>query len=108
MPIGECRLGRAGADAPAFLTYGREQLRDRPAGDGIDEVWRDGGQRFQDEQAIAESRVRNLEARLVDDLLSGENQIEIERPGGPGVRAGPAAGGLECTQCREHVGGGQD
>jgi hypothetical protein len=39
---------------------------DRLAADRIDPVWRKLGERFEDEEALAESRVRDDESRLFE------------------------------------------
>ena len=64
-----------------------EEIADGQAADGIDEIGRDLGERFEDEPPLAEPGMRNDESRLVDDAVAEQDEIEIERPRGIRERA---------------------
>ncbi len=73
MPRAELPLG------PFSLPQRVAQRANREPGLGIDPVRCDLGERLEDEQPLAKTRVRHLQAGLVDHLPVVEDQIEIER-----------------------------
>jgi hypothetical protein len=56
-----------------------QQLNHRQPRDRIDQARRYRGKRLEDEPALAESRMRNDQAGLVDDGVTEQYQIQIER-----------------------------
>jgi hypothetical protein len=71
------------------LFYCPPELHDRLASDRIDQVGRNRGERLEDEGAFAEARVRHSKAGFVDDFVTCEDEVQIERP--RRIRAGPRA-----------------
>src|SRR5689334_17021850 len=57
-----------------------EQLSDGLPRHRIDHVGRDRRQRLEDEPPLAQSRMRNVDAGLVDHSVARENQVEVEGP----------------------------
>jgi len=60
-------------------TQVQEQIGDRSPADRIDESGRDLGERLEHESPLAEARMRNGQAGLVQHGIPEENQIEVER-----------------------------
>src|SRR5215831_3652635 len=56
-----------------------KQLFDALPGHRIRQLRSDFGERLQDERSLPESRVWQREPGLVDDLLTIQNQIEVQR-----------------------------
>jgi hypothetical protein len=83
--------------------YSSNQLADRLAGHRIAQLGRNFGERFQHEPPIPEPRMWYLQTWYIDDGISKQHQIEIERPRSVDIRAPAIARALDFQQRVQQV-----
>ena len=94
------RLPAPGSSGDSSSDELPQQLLDSTSADGVAPVGGDLRQRLQHEAALPEPRVRHGEPWLVDDRVSVENQVEIQRARRVLERAGPAGVALDVQERR--------
>jgi hypothetical protein len=85
----------------------REQFRHRLSCRRVAQPRGDRRERLQDETPLAETRVRNDEAGLVDDQIAEQHEVQIERTRGTLKRPFAASRALDGLQGTKQVARGQ-
>jgi len=79
------------------------QLGDGVAGHGVSPFRCDLGERREHEGTLAKPRMRHDEIRRIDDVVTVEDQIQIERARRAGKRPLTTKSLLDVEQCREDL-----
>ena len=72
-------------------------------GHGIAQIGFQFGERFQNEAALSEAWMRNLQIRLVYYVIPSQNQVQVERPRSALGRASPAGRRFDRSQGLEQL-----
>ena len=81
-----------------------QQLGDGALEQGVDDLWRDLGQRLEDEAALMHQGMRQGQAGRGEDLVAVEEQVEIDWAGPPFFAADAADLPFDLQQALEQSG----
>lgn len=76
-----------GIPSDGFVQPG-QQLAEGAVEQGMHHIARDLRRRFQGKTALVQARVRHMQARLIDDLPTEKQQIDVERARRVSLRIG--------------------